>query len=333
MKIPYIDTNYIIWSISFVYFLHPTTIWDVLLFSIIKYESGNRPYLLSVFCVNWQLQFQEVLFFIVLGSHLTKHPDGSWPQCTDAERVTLTFTLYTVAQHPPPTPPLGFLLLFQAVPPVPSTCRPPLCHWEDRSPPPRPSAPGASGSVRWGPASQSANAGGPSWWCLSVPGCRPQPPRRSRSPWAQRGQGCGPRLARPGTALRGSVEAGTGAGRPRPALFLPPPFCPPWWACLASWSLGFPVRPRLHRQRLECDTRAGSRRCEGETGSGFAIMVVGHWGCWTLRWRALDCLSCFPEDKRHLDWIMSQHELHDKSLLTVTVVCIYSWLCVYRVTE
>lgn len=58
MKIP-IDTNDIIWPIHLFF-------CDILLLSIIKYKSGNRPYLLSVFCVNWQLQFQEVLFFIIL---------------------------------------------------------------------------------------------------------------------------------------------------------------------------------------------------------------------------------------------------------------------------
>lgn len=98
MKIP-IDTNDIIWFIHFIYFLHPATIWDELLLSIIKYKSGNRPYLLSVFCVNWQLQFQEVLFFVILDSHFIKHPEGSWPWITDARSVTLTFTLYTVVQR------------------------------------------------------------------------------------------------------------------------------------------------------------------------------------------------------------------------------------------
>lgn len=200
----------------------------------------------------------------------------------------------------------GFPPLFQTLPLIPSTCRPPLCRWEDRSLQLRPSVPDASESVRWGPASQSANVGGPSWWCLSVPGCRPQLPQRSRSPWVQRGLGCGRPLARPGTVRRGSAEAGTGAGRPGPPSLRQPPLGSPRWTYPASWSLGCPVHPPLRRRMLVCDTRVGSRRCEGESGSGFEIAVVGRWVCWTLRWRALDCLSCCPENKRNLDYIISK---------------------------
>lgn len=202
---------------------------------------------------------------------------------------------------------LGFPLLPHAAPPVPSTCRPPLCRWVDRSPQQRLSAPDVFENVHLGPASQSASTGGPSWWCLSVPSCRPQPPRRSTSPWDQRGPGCGRPLVRPGMARRGNVEAGMGVGQPRYPSHLRPLPGTPRWACPASWSLGCPARPHLHQRRGVCDTRVGSRRCEGESGLGSVMKVVGHWGCWTLRWRAPDCRSCYPEDKNkdknYVSWL------------------------------
>lgn len=121
MKIP-IDTNDIIWPIHLFF-------CDILLLSIIKYKSGNRPYLLSVFCVNWELQFQEVLFFVILDFFLTKHPAGSRPWSTDAEGVALTFALDAVIQRPV-TPLWHSVSSVHVAPPVPSTCRPPLCRLE-----------------------------------------------------------------------------------------------------------------------------------------------------------------------------------------------------------
>lgn len=141
----------------------------------------------------------------------------------------------------------------------PSTCRLPLCRWVYRSRRPKPSVPDASESVRWGPASRSASAGGLSWWCLSVPGCRPPPPQRSASPWDQRGLGCGRPLGRPGTARTGSVGVGMDAGWSR----APPRRC-----------LVFPPRP--HRRRDGCDRRVESKKCEGESGSGCVRRGGGH---------------------------------------------------------
>lgn len=132
---------------------------------------------------------------------------------------------------------------------------------------------------------------------MSVPGCRPRPPRRSRSPWDRRGLGCGRPLGRPGTAQRDNAEVGTGVGMPRSPFGLHPPLqSSRLRACHALWSLGCLGRPRLRQRRGECDKRAGSKRCEGESGLGSVIKVVGHWACWTLRWRAPDCPSCYPRD-------------------------------------
>lgn len=148
----------VIWSIHLICFLHPVTIWDVLLLSIIKYESGNRPYLLSVFRVNWQLQFQEVLFLVVFSNIQRAHGLKPLMQKESPSLCTRSYSvlLYRLSSAP---------LLSHAVAPVPSTCRPPLCRWEDHNPPLRSSVPDASESVRWGPASQFASVGGPSWWC------------------------------------------------------------------------------------------------------------------------------------------------------------------------
>lgn len=96
-------------------------------------------------------------------------------------------------------------------------------------------------------------------------------------------------------AQRDSVEAGTGAGTRCPFRVHPPPGLSSW-TCPVSRSLGCPARPRLRRRRGACDRQAGSRRCEGESGSGSVMKVVGHWGCWTLRWKAPDCPSCCPGD-------------------------------------
>lgn len=168
---------------------------------------------------------------------------------------------------------LGFPLLPHAVSPAPSICRLPLCRWEDHNLRQRPSEPDASENVRWGPASQSSSVGGPSWWCLSVPGCRPQPPQRSMSPWDQMGLGCGHPLGRLGTARRDNVEVGTGVGLSHPPFHLWPPPGSSSWACPAAWSLGCLVHLhlRLRQQKGVCDTQAASRRCEGESGWGFVM--------------------------------------------------------------
>lgn len=227
--------------------------------------------------------FRKYSSLSFLSSYLIKHPGGSKPWCTDTKKES---------HQPSP------LLSFCIQPPDPSTCRPPLCHWEGHRLRPKPSAPGASGSVHWGPASQSASVDGPSWWCLSVPGCRPQPPRRSTSPWDQKGPGCGRPPAKPEKALKGSVEVGIGVSRPRSvSLPLRSPLGSPMWTCLVSRPLDFPVHPRLHPQRPVCGIWAGSRRCEGETGSGSGREAVGHWVCWTPKLRGPGCQSCCPGNK------------------------------------
>jgi len=261
----------------------PTTIWGVLLLSVVKCVSGNRPYLLSVFRVNWQLQFQEVLFFSF----------GFTSYQTSGGLVVSKPPMQKESRRPSGTPPPSRPCVLS-----PSNGRPPPCHWERRSPWPRWSAPAAYERVRWGPASRSAGAGVPSWRCSSAPGCTPSPPRRSTSPRGRRGPGCVRPPAGPGTARRGSVGAGTALGLRRAASRPPPPPPPPGsscWACPPASRSSRRRRPVCRRRRRRRRGAAGSRRCEGESGS--AIRVVGRSGCWTRRWRAPGCPSCCPGDE------------------------------------
>lgn len=261
-------------------------------------------------CSVWigNYSFRKYCSFRFLVHIFTKHPERSWPPSTDVKRNLDSAHCHTGSYNTS----LRFPLLPHAVPPVPSTCRLPLCRWERHSLRQRLSAPDASENVRWGPASQSASVGGPSWWCLPVPGCRPRPPQRSVSPWDQRGLGCGRPLGRLGTARRDSVEVGMGVGLSHSLFRLRPPLGSSRRTCSASWSPGCLVR--LRRRRGACDTRAASRRCEGESGSGFVMKVVGHWGCWTLRWKGPDYLSCCPGDRNK-----------EETEQTMTSWIVFSW--------
>lgn len=251
-------------------------------------STGN--YSFRNYC-SFDFWFTSFFFF------LTKLPEVSGPQSTFEKRV---------ASVRRPVIPQQDLLV--SPPPTTSTCRPPPCRSEDRPPRLTPSAPDASGNVRWGPASQFANAGARSWWCWRVPGCRPRPPQRSTSPWDRRGPGCGHRPGRPGTAPRGSAAVGMTARWRRSPFHIQSPPGSSWSAWPVSFPVGCLVRLRPPRQRAACGTRAASRRCEAESESGFVRTAVGRWGCWTLRWKAPGCLSCCPGDRKsrqRSEWAMT----------------------------
>lgn len=246
----------------------------------------------------------EMIVLLIFGSHLFFFflPEVSQPQSTFEQRVASVRRHVTFSAGTPPT--------------TPSTCRPPLCRSECRRLPLTPSAPDVSGNVRWGPASQFANAGGPSWWCWRVPGCRPRPPQRSRSPWDRRGLGCGRHPGRPGMAPRGSAAAGMTAGwRRSPSRSWWPPGSS-WWAWPAWRFAGCLAHPRRPPRRAACGTRAASRRCEAESEWGFVRTAVGHWGCWTLRWKAPGCLSCCPGDRESRQEIRKSKDATDRPSFT-----------------